>query len=179
MKQQIQRMTLFSLCLGLLWCLGVAPVMAKIDHLAQAPLFEPAKLTDVTRWGRDALQKIYTYDFANYRHQFEWAAVYFTEKGWHSYLKAFKQSDNLRTVTKNNLVVNASITRRPTVLKQGIKDGVYFWHLQYGVVTRYIGANDTIKVPLLITLHIHRTKKQGYKGLGIQAFIAEENTGKN
>ena len=176
MRQHWQRSIGVVLCLMLTVSCVIQHAYAQDRKLKELPLFQPADLNAVKQWGKEAILNLYTYDFVNYRRQTGQGAKFFTKDGWHSYSLAFRKSDNLQTVIKEQLIATANIMGPVEVLQQGIKDNVYYWHLRYRVITRYTNNQRNIKLPLLITLYIKRTQREGYQGLGITTFLAVLDT---
>jgi intracellular multiplication protein IcmL len=101
------------------------------------PLNEPNQSdTSVEDWVSKAAAAAFTYNYSNYRREFQSASGFFTGVGWSQFLQALKSSNNLSAIIQKKMLVSAQIAKRPSVLNRGRVKGRFGWK---------------IKVPLLIT----------------------------
>lgn len=101
------------------------------------PLNQPNQSSEaVLQWATSAAAASFTYNYSNYRREFQSAASFFTGNGWAQFLLALKESNNLSAVLSKRLVVSAQALKGAKVTGEGDVGGVYTWR---------------IKIPLLIT----------------------------
>lgn len=138
---------------------------------ASAPL-DQANMSDndLLGWATDAAQLAYTYDFKNYPKQMQLLKDYFTPEGWRAFTTALDKSNNLNVVQNRKLVASASPIGKATLLKEGVKNGLYTWKVQLPMQATYESESRLIKQNLLVTLLISRTSNS--KGVGISHFVA-------
>src|SRR5579872_6794221 len=96
-----------------------------------------ANLNDnqLLQWATEAAVASYTFNFVNFRKALQDVRIYFTKMGYQYFLKALKDSNNLDAVQNKKLVVSATPTGAPVILKKGIYNdgsplGVYGWTVQ-------------------------------------------------
>ncbi len=144
------------------------------------PLTVPnSPVDDVANWTVKAVEAAYTYDFVNYRAQFQSAQKYFTDYGWRNYMQALKLSNNLLALTDHKYVVIAKVVNKPTLIKQGILGDAFAWKFQMPVLVTYLsppytdGPKSKISNALTVTVIVQRQNVlQNYQGLGIIQLIA-------
>lgn len=102
-------------------------------HPLSAPVVEPKKLLS---WSGQIVTNSFTFNFANYRDNFNEIKSSYTNSGWQSYRTMLDTSGILNTVVNNNLFATATIIGNPKLLDDGVRDGHYAW---------------TVRVPLLLT----------------------------
>jgi intracellular multiplication protein IcmL len=119
-----------------------------------------------------------TYDFVNYRTQFQEHSACFTPEGWQQFMTAVERSGNLETVKNSRLVASAVEQGAPIVTNQGLRKGVYSWEIQFPILASYQGGQGgrgTASQKLLVTLLVSRVPTSSYKeGVGIVQYIGEE-----
>lgn len=85
------------------------------------PLTDPVESNNfVLQWTTNAVREAFSLDFIHWRGQLQRASNNFTPNGWHWFLQAFKQSDDLTTLVNLSMVSNAEVTGAPTVQYQGV-----------------------------------------------------------
>lgn len=132
---------------------------------------------DIKTYVVKAVESAYSYDFVNYRQQFQSAEKYFTTWGWKNYMKGLQSSNNLLALTQRKLIVLAKVAGPPKLITQGIIGGALAWKYEMPVLVTYLSApyDDRSKFvnPLTVTIVIQRQRMLGsYKGLGIMQMIA-------
>lgn len=161
----------------------VHPIYFSTDHLGRllvdTPLSQPNMPVDaVGAWVAKAVEAAYSYDFVNYRKQFQGAQKYFTDFGWKQYMKGLDASNNLLALTQHKLVVSAKVVAQPKVVVQGILNKNYAWKFEMPVLVTYWESpyDDKSKYsnPLMVSVTvIHQRLLESDHGLGIVQMIAE------
>lgn len=124
-------------------------------------------------WANEAATAVFSYDFANYRRDFQHAQEYFTPEGWQNYKEAFDKTGTLKMVINQKLTVSAIPTGTPVIITQGVEGNKYTWKVELPVLVVYKGAKSSTEQKLLITMSIQRTKEYlGKRGVGIFNFIS-------
>lgn len=131
---------------------------------------------EVMNWTIDAIETAYSYDYVNYRLQFQNSQKYFTEYGWQSYMKGLKTSNNLLALTQRKYVVIAKVVEKPKLLVEGILGGAYAWKFQLPLLVTYLSPPFDEKAqfsnPILLTVVVQRQSiLVSYKGLAIMQMI--------
>ncbi|PIQ44128.1 MAG: type IV secretion protein DotI [Gammaproteobacteria bacterium CG11_big_fil_rev_8_21_14_0_20_46_22] len=140
------------------------------------PLDQPyMESNQLVNWVANAATSLYTYDFLNYRQNFQNNQIYFTPDGWKAYLDQVEKSRNLKTVEDKKLVVSATPAGAPVITNQGVLDGKYSWRVQIPVVVTYQSLSQQFSENLLLTLTIQRRSTLDSKyGVGIAQFVAQQ-----
>lgn len=125
------------------------------------PLSEPV-VTDnyVLQWVSNAVQQAFNLDFVHWRQQLQAASNNFTTSGWHWFLSAFKQSGDLDSLVKLQMVSDASITGAPVIVNKAVLDGTYVWNITIPIMITYINEKRTIHQPLKVTVIVERVPVQ-------------------
>lgn len=125
------------------------------------PLSDPV-VTDnyVLQWVSNAVQQAFNLDFVHWRQQLQAASNNFTPSGWHWFLSAFKQSGDLDSLVKLQMVSDVSITGAPVVVNQAVLDGIYVWNITIPIMITYSNAKRTIHQPLKVTVIVQRVPVQ-------------------
>jgi len=129
-------------------------------------------LQDVTDWTVEAVETAQSYDFVNFRSQFQNAEKYFTEYGWRNYMSGLDASNNLVALTKRKMIVVAKIVSKPELLNQGIIGGAYAWKFKMAMLITYMmppySEESQFQNAVLVTAIVQRQKfLTSYKGLGV------------
>lgn len=128
----------------------------------------------VLQWANSAAIASYTYNFQDYRAELQAASDFYTPTGWTNFLDALSKSNNLTSVISKKLVVSAVATGAPTILDQGVIDGIYTWKVQMPILVTYQNVNQVAQQPVMITLIIQRVSTlSSFRGIGIASLIAQ------
>jgi len=146
--------------------------------IALKPVNEP-NLNDnqLLQWATEAAVSAYTFNFVNFRKALQDVRIYFTKMGYTNFLKALKDSNNLEAVQNRKLVVSATPTGAPVILKKGIYNdgsatGVYGWTVQLPMEVDYQGATEPFKQRIVLTMLITRVPTlESPSGVGIASFV--------
>jgi intracellular multiplication protein IcmL len=139
----------------------------------------------VVDWAVDSITRLYTFDYANYRLQFQDAKKNMTVGGWDTFEKAMDASGNFTAVVSSQFVTTAAPTGPGKIVKTGAitlgGETRYAWKVQFPMVISYrssrIGESGK---PLLseqnLTMSVTVIRVPEYinpTGLGVRAITAE------
>lgn len=98
---------------------------------------------DVASWASDAVTGALSFDYVNWRGEFEKASHDFTKPGWDSFQKNLESSQLLQYITDNDGVLTTRPTASPQVIDTGLVGGAYAWRLKIPLqlTTRFRGQN--------------------------------------
>lgn len=141
------------------------------------PLDRP-NMTDqsLLKWVSSAIISLYTYDFLNFRADFQQNQKYFTDRGWKAFLDSLAKSNNLQAVQQQKLTVQAVPAGAPIITRQGILDGRYSWQIQMPILVTYESLSQQFNQQLLITIMVQRlsTLSSEY-GIGISQLVEQQS----
>lgn len=128
----------------------------------------------VLQWAGIAVQKAYNVDYIHWKKQLEYASAGFTNSGWDQFVKKFKQSNNLSTILKQHMVTDTTLSGAPELLQKGVLGSKYYaWKIRIPVLVSYISDQQTIKMPLSVTLLVIRQPVASYPDrVAINNFVA-------
>lgn len=136
-----------------------------------APLDQPNMSDDsLLNYAAEVAKSVYSYDFKNYNKQLQTNQQYFTPEGWKAFTAALDKSNNLNVVQNKKLVASANAVGSPSILKKGIKNGLYTWEAQIPIQATYENESRILKQNLLVTLLISRANNSS--GVGVSHFVA-------
>jgi intracellular multiplication protein IcmL len=143
--------------------------------LPLVPLDKPHQsAAEVSNFAVRAVTTSLTYDFANYRQDFNDALPFFTKPaGWNQFVDAVQESQMLDLVQKRRLNTTA-VANNAVIVREGINArGVYEWIVQIPLRVTYQSASEVTGQNFLITVHIERlqTYESPY-AMAISRFIA-------
>lgn len=143
--------------------------------LPLVPLDKPHQsAAEVTNFAVKAVTTSLTYNFANYRSDFNRALQYFTKPGgWNQFVEAVQKSQMLELVQARRLNTTA-VANNAVIVREGINArGVYEWVVQMPVRVTYQSASETTGQNFLLTVNIERlqTYESPY-AMAISRFIA-------
>lgn len=148
----------------------------------------------VIDWTIDAITRLYTFDYENYRLQFQDAKKNLTQVGWDSFQKAMADSGNFNAVVGYRYVTSAAPTGPGQIIKTGSIRGVsedvdgvrsiedrYAWKISFPMVISYrsskLGSDGRPLVSeqnLTMSVTVIRVPEYlNQAGLGIRAIVAE------
>ena len=126
------------------------------------PLSDPV-LTDqeVLQWVSVAVRRMYQLDYVHWKQQLQQIQEYFTVAGWQYYIAALRNSDNLNTIEKLQMVTSSAVTGAPTITGKTIISGRYAWKIEVPLLVMYRGQkNNNIRQTLKVTLIVLRVPVQ-------------------
>jgi intracellular multiplication protein IcmL len=110
----------------------------------------------ILQWTADAVRQTFSIDYMHWQDQLQTASSKFNMAGWREFLKAFKNSNNLETITKLKMVSNAEITGAPHLLQKAVLGGHYVWKVQVPILVTFNSGAQVIPVPMDVTLIVMR-----------------------
>jgi intracellular multiplication protein IcmL len=143
--------------------------------LPLVPLDKPHQsAAEVSNFAVRAVTTSLTYDFANYRTDFNNALQFFTKpSGWNQFVDAVQESQMLDLVQSRRLNTTA-VANNAVIVREGINSrGVYEWIVQIPLRITYQSASEVTGQNFLITVNIERlqTYESPY-AMAISRFIA-------
>lgn len=143
--------------------------------LPLVPLDKPHQsAAEVTNFAVKAVTTSLTYDFANYRADFNNALQYFTKPaGWNQFVDAVQKSQMLELVQTKRLNTTA-VANNAVIVREGINSqGIYEWVVQMPIRVTYQSASEVTGQNFLLTVNIERlqTYESPY-AMAISRFIA-------
>nr|WP_284706725.1 DotI/IcmL/TraM family protein [Neorhizobium tomejilense] len=157
-----------ALCISIIGNLAMLPNPPRYRYipvstsglvLPQVPLTQPNHDDQyVVDWTIDAVTRLYSFDFMNYRAQLQDAQKNLTATGWQSFQQMWTDANNFTAVTGNNFVLTAVPTGAGKVTDKYIIEGsdanepdVHAW---------------TVEFPMLITYRSAASERNGVKKEG-------------
>ncbi|NDV52909.1 type IVB secretion system apparatus protein IcmL/DotI [Salipiger sp. PrR003] len=145
---------------------GILPLTA-LDQPVQSN-------NQVLSWATEAITRAYTYDFANYRQQFQESQSAFTTEGWRGFLTALEESQTLQRVKANQYVTTAAPRAAPVVVAEGYLNGRYAWKIELPMLVTYQGPKSKPTQDLVVqAVIVRRSVLENPKGIGIAQIIAQ------
>lgn len=130
--------------------------------------------SDVLSWATSAITQAYTYDFANFRKQFQESSNLFTTSGWEGFLQALDESGNLKSVQTNKFVTTVVPKSAPVIVGTGYVEGRYAWKIEIPIIVTYQSATKRVSQNLLVqAVIVRRSELEHPKGLGIAQIVAQ------
>jgi intracellular multiplication protein IcmL len=94
----------------------------------------------IKKWTVDAVTRLYSFDFVNYRGQFQRAKRDLTFLGFEKFEQAMVDSGNFRAVLGNRFVTTAVPTGPAIVTKAGLDRGRWNWKVEFPMQIAYRAA---------------------------------------
>lgn len=120
------------------------PVASDGTLLELQPVSQP-NMDDarVIEFSLKALRAINTYDYINYRDQFQLAQDYFTTAGWNAYLQDYESVGTIRAVTERKQIVSVRPNGAGKIVatRRG-PAGEHMWHVEIPAVISYTAHNN-------------------------------------
>lgn len=110
----------------------------------------------ILQWTADAVRQTFSLDFMHWPEQLQAASSKYSGPGWKEFLKAFKSSNNLETLTKMKMVSNAEVTGAPRLMQSAVLGGHYVWKVQLPILVTFTNANQVIPMPMDVTVIVMR-----------------------
>lgn len=151
--------------------------------IALAPLSQPYLSNNaLLQWATEAAHQAYTFNFVNYRRALQDTRLHFTKQGYQYFLKALQDSGNLDAVVNRKLVVSATPTSAPVMLRQGVVQnadvpgGVYSWTVEMHMNLDYSSSTEQFTQKIILIMIITRTSiLDSPDGVGIASFVVRED----
>ena len=136
----------------------------------------------VINWAIDAIARLYSIDYVNYRAQLQSQRHNLTTRGWNNFQDAMKISGNFQAILGNQYITTAIPTSSGTIIKTGSIQRRYAWKVKIPLKIVYRTSNDASKLSqntitqnldMLVTV-IRVPRYLNSTGLGIRAIVAEQ-----
>lgn len=139
---------------------------------------------EVLQWSIRAITQSLSYDFINYRAQFQSSEKFFTAFGWNNYMNAVKAANNIPAVTQRKMIVQAEMAGQPKLTREGILGGAYAWRFQMPMLLIYrlppYDEKSRYYNPVLVSIIVQRQPVlQSYQGLAIVQLVVESTVGQS
>lgn len=127
-------------------------------------------------WAAESVTSIFTYDYVNYRKQFQSNVDYFSADGWQAYMEQLDKSGTLQTVKEKSMLVSAVITSSPVIAGEGQMNGVYTWKVEMPIDVTYTPFGQSpIKQKLVIKMNLRAISPlENPRGVVIDSFSTFE-----
>lgn len=139
------------------------------------PLNQPNMSDDeVLQWAQKAAMGAFTYNYSNYRQEFQAGSDFFSPWGWTQFLEAIKDSNNLDAVKAKKLVVSAQLisSKSNEIRKSGVIKGHYAWRVKIPLLVTYQSTEEFSQQRTMVTLLVTRQSNlNSPSGLGIEQFV--------
>jgi intracellular multiplication protein IcmL len=125
-------------------------------------------------WAKEAALASFDYNYRNYKESLRDTSQFYTKKGWRDFSDALSSSGNLQAVINNKLSVSASALQPPTIITEGVVDGVYTWNIEVPLLIEYAGPKKITQQTVNVRMKVIRTDKGvGNQRMGIVQFVAQ------
>ncbi len=128
----------------------------------------------ILHWTSYSAIAAFSYNYVNYRGEFQASSGFFTPDGWNLFLKALKQSNNLDAITNKKFVVSAQLISNnlPSIQQKGVMDGKYYWKILVPILVTYQNNILYTQQYNLVHILVERvpTLNAPY-GIGISQFV--------
>lgn len=132
---------------------------------------------DLLEWTVKAVEAANSFDFVNYRRQFQDAQKYFTDYSWATYMKELTISDNLLALKNRRWVFVAKVVEKPTLITEGILNGVRAFKFEMPLLVTYLKPpsydvkNSASNAFVVTVIVIRRNLLESYRGLAIYSMV--------
>ncbi|MGC6403637.1 MAG: DotI/IcmL/TraM family protein [Candidatus Comchoanobacterales bacterium] len=139
--------------------------------IADPPLSEPRFTTsEIQTWARTAALSFFTFDYVNYRGQFDNMSLQFTQAGWQAFTEALGDSNLLNEVKQNQYILTARSDQPVNVVGQvNPNTGRYQWQAELNLTYLMAKPNQrSIARSVQVNLFLERVpRSQSPYGLAI------------
>ncbi len=141
--------------------------------IRMVPLNEP-NMNDaaLVSWVARAASDVMTFGFHDYQRRLQESSSYFTRRGWQTFSEALQRSRIMEGVEKAQQVVTSAPQKAPTIIQQGLANGIYRWVVQVPLVVTYQSGtaqqSDVLNVQLVV---VRVSTLDSPSGVGIQQWI--------
>lgn len=127
-------------------------------------------------WTAEAVNSIFTYDYVNYRKQFQGNVDYFSADGWQAFMEQLDKSGTLQTVRDKSMLVSSVVSGSPVITGEGQANGVYMWKVEMPIDVTYTPFGQSpIKQKLVIKMNLRAISPlENPRGVVIDSFSTFE-----
>lgn len=137
--------------------------------MSEPNLSRPALLS----WAAQSATETMTFGFHDYRRRLQEASRHFTRQGWGSFVKALQDAGIVEAVEANRQVISAAPRAAPTILSEGVMNGVYQWRVEMPMMITYQYGQQQRNVSMNIQLTVVRVPRlESPNGVGIEQWVA-------
>jgi len=148
--------------------------LVPMEPLSEPNLSSPALLS----WAAQSATETMTFGFHDYRRRLQESSRHFTREGWASFVKALQDSGIIDAVETNRQVITAAPRQAPTILSEGMLNGVYTWKLELPMMVTYQTGSQQRNVSMTIQLTVVRVPKlESPNGVGISQWVTYSSGG--
>ncbi len=132
---------------------------------------------DLIDWTVKAVEAANSFDFVNYRRQFQDAQKYFTDNSWATYMKELAISDNLLALKYRRWVFVAKVVEKPTLITEGVLSGVHAFKFQMPLLVTYLKPpsydqkSSTSNAFVVTVIVVRRNLLESYRGLAVYSMV--------
>lgn len=148
--------------------------------LPLVPLTQPnATDEQVTTWTIDAVTRAYSFDFANYRRQFQQAQKVLSLTGWEGFERSLIDSGNFVAIKENRYVTTAAPNGPARVVSKSLLSDAagnqrWGWTVEFPMLITYRNSRQAISQDLTVKAIVVRMPEYiNPQGLGIRQIIAQ------
>lgn len=133
----------------------------------------------ILSWTVDAVTRIYTFDFANFRRQFQNSQALLTQIGFANFERSLRESGNFVAVRENRYVTTAVPNGPPRLLASNLVTSVsgesrWGWVVEFPMLLTYRSSKQSTTQELNVRATVVRVPEYiNRQGLGIRQVIAE------
>ncbi len=127
-------------------------------------------------WAAESVTSIFTYDYVNYRKQFQNNVDYFSAEGWQAYMDQLDKSGTLQTVKEKSMLVSAVVSSSPVITGEAPVNGIYMWKVEMPIDVTYTPFGQSpIKQRLIIKMNLRAISPlENPRGVVIDSFSTFE-----
>ena len=126
---------------------------------------------DIVVWANLAAVSTYSFNFQNYKSQYNRISSFFIPKTWEKVKKVLNTSGMLSLALANKMIVSAVAVAPVTIMKQGVISGRYHWKVLIPLLVQLYNGNKTIQQKVILKMDIVRVAPPlGVNGLAIMSF---------
>lgn len=159
-------------------------VADSVGRLIQdVPVTQPNMTTDeAMAWAIEAVEKVNSYDFVNYRQQLQDAEKYFLPFSWKQYLNGLTASNNLLALKQRQMVFVGKVIEKPTLVVADMLGGAFAYKFKMKILVTYLlppnySEANAFRNPYEVTIVMQRQRLlQSYRGLAIVQLIVKSPT---
>jgi intracellular multiplication protein IcmL len=127
-------------------------------------------------WVKDAAVASYTFNFVNWKEALGNVRQYYTATGYQHFLRVLKDSGSLDDVRVKKLIVRATPTGAPVLLKEGLINKNYSWQIQIPLTLVYQGTGEGARQEITMTMLVTRVSNlESEDGVAIAQLIVTES----
>jgi intracellular multiplication protein IcmL len=154
--------------------------------LPQIPIWQPNNDDQfIVDWTVDAITRLYSFDFMNYRQQLQDARKNLTPLGWRTFEAALQESNSFNAILSNNFVLTAVPTGEGKITSQFVNTDTerYQWVVEFPMLITYRTAASEVNGkrvegrivsdPQNMKITVSRVSAfSNHSGLGIRSVVA-------